>query len=290
MKTIIIAIILTVSAQLIYPQSTARERIEQRQRAESKSTVLQRNNSTTNSDLQLNEILNNSRWSRVIYRYLDLSKPANSPLKNFSTIFNLLQNNEIKAYEYIDGQELFTDEYLINLTEIKERFDIQDDEIPSNDVQGYYLKEVYYFDTPTSSFRVLPIAICPIMHRFSNYEGTTRYPLFWIPYSEIEPYTRQIPVMLSSQNNSIRGTIDDFFRTRKYDGEIYKTYTSTIGDDKEEQDKVEQELIDFENMIKEGDTASSLQIIESSRNQNRKTNIRSTGNSGSSQSMRNRRY
>ncbi len=290
MKTILISIILTISVQLIYPQSTARERIEQRQRAESKSTVLQRNNSTTNSDLQLNEILNNSRWSRVIYRYLDLSKPANSPLKNFSTIFNLLQNNEIKAYEYIDGQELFTDEYLINLTEIKERFDIQDDEIPSNDVQGYYLKEVYYFDTPTSSFRVLPIAICPIMHRFSNYEGTTRYPLFWIPYSEIEPYTRQIPVMLSSQNNSIRGTIDDFFRTRKYDGEIYKTYTSTIGDDKEEQDKVEQELIDFENMIKEGDTASSLQIIESSRNQNRKTNIRSTGNSGSSQSMRNRRY
>ena len=290
MKTIIIAIILTVSAQLIYPQSTARERIEQRQRAESKSTVLQRNNSTTNSDLQLNEILNNSRWSRVIYRYLDLSKPANSPLRNFSTIFNLLQNNEIKAYEYIDGQELFTNEYLINLTEIKERFDIQDDEIPSNDVQGYYLKEVYYFDTPTSSFRVLPIAICPIMHRFSNYEGTTRYPLFWIPYSEIEPYTRQMPVMLSSQNNSIRGTIDDFFRTRKYDGEIYKTYTSTIGDDKEEQDKVEQELIDFENMIKEGDTASSLQIIESSRNQNRKTNIRSTGNTGSSQSMRNRRY
>ena len=290
MKTILITIILTVSVQLIYPQSTARERIEQRQRAESKSTVLQRNNSTTNSDLQLNEILNNSRWSRVIYRYLDLSKPANSPLKNFSTIFNLLQNNEIKAYEYIDGQELFTDEYLINLTEIKERFDIQDDEIPSNDVQGYYLKEVYYFDTPTSSFRVLPIALCPIMHQFSNYEGTTRYPLFWIPYSEIEPYTRQIPVMLSSQNNSIRGTIDDFFRTRKYDGEIYKTYTSTIGDDKEEQDKVEQELIDFENMIKEGDTASSLQIIESSRNQNRKTNIRSTGNSGSSQSMRNRRY
>ena len=208
----------------------------------------------------------------------------------------MLQNNEIKAYEYLDGQELFTEDYLINFTEFTERFGIQSTDIPLDEVQGYYLKEVYYFDTPTSSLRVTPLAICPIIQRFNNIEGTIRYPLFWIPYSEIAPHAKQMPVMLSPLNNSIRGTIDDFFRARRYNGEIYKTgnpgnrtlsqQTTTPEELKAEQERIEQELIDFEKRLRQQEVSQSRPTTPRSVGNTRKSNIVGT----SQQTMRTRRY
>jgi len=63
-------------------------------------------------------------WSRIIYRYIDLRKEDNAPLyhpatptagKNnlFAMIFRLLQENRVRAYEYLDGREEFTEEYQV---------------------------------------------------------------------------------------------------------------------------------------------------------------------------------
>lgn len=310
MKTIILifTVLLAMSMQATYSQVTARERIEQRRQAEAVRNNSDYTITTKQSDSQLNDIMENSKWSRIIYRHLDLMKPENGPLyypetptegkmNLFSKIFTLLQNGDIKAYEYLDGRELFTDEYLVNFTEFIERFNIYEDEIPSGEVQGYYLKEVYYFDTATSSLRLLPIAICPIIHRLDNFEGTTRYPLFWIQYSQIEPYLRHMPVMFSSQNNSIRGSLDDFFRTRRYKGEIYKTgnpgnltltqLTSSPEEMKAEQNRIEQELVDFEKSLRQND----VNIPKQKNQKPMKQSIRKSINiSGESQSMRTRRY
>jgi gliding motility associated protien GldN len=297
MKTkIFVILLLAATAQIAYPQETARERIEQRRQAEAARSSSTSQYNISHSEDELTYILENSRWSRIIYRYLDLSKPENSPLLLFTKIFTLLQNNEIKAYEYLDGQELFTEDYLINFTEFTERFGIQSTDIPLDEVQGYYLKEVYYFDTPTSSLRVTPLAICPIIQRFNNIEGTTRYPLFWIPYSEIAPHAKQMPVMLSPLNNSIRGTIDDFFRARRYNGEIYKTgnpgnrtlsqQTTTPEELKAEQERIEQELIDFEKRLRQQEVSQSRPTTPRSVSNTRKSNIVGT----SQQTMRTRRY
>lgn len=312
MKTTILILLLAITAQIAYSQETARERIEQRQQAEAARNTASAALGMNQSDDQLNDILENSRWSRIIYRYLDLTKPENGALyypetpaegqmNLFTKIFTLLQNGEIKAYEYLDGHELFTDDYLINFSEFTDRFGISETDIPSNEVRSFYLKEVYYFDTPTSSLRVLPIAICPIIQRFDNYEGTTRYPLFWIPYTQIEPFTKQMPVMYSDLNNSVRGTIDDFFRTRRYNGEIYKTgspgnlsisqYTTTPEEMKAEQDRIEQELIDFESQLRQQEINPPQQYNQRPMSQSSRTNTRSIENStGTSQTMRDRRY
>jgi hypothetical protein len=84
------------------------------------------------------------------------------------------------------------------------------------------VKEAYYFDTGSSSFKVrhdrhLPCLTAP--GRLWRH-----HPLSSLldPYDEIAPYARRIPVMSSSLNNSMSGSVDDFFRMRKYDGEIYK--------------------------------------------------------------------
>jgi gliding motility associated protien GldN len=324
MKTkIIVILLLAVTVQTALSQETARERIEQRRKAETARSSSVGAFGINQSEDQLNDILQNSRWSRIIYRYLDLSKPENGALyypetpadgqmNLFAKIFTLLQNGEIKAYEYLDGRELFTDNYLINFPEFLDRFgiyyeinngavEIQQEYIPSNEVQGYYLKEVYYFDTPTSSLRVLPIAICPIIHRNDNHEGPIRYPLFWVPYTQIAPHAKQMPVMFSSLNSSVRGTIDDFFRTRRYSGEIYKIgnpgnlsisqYTTTPEEMKAEQDRIEKELIDFEKRLRQEEASQTQYNNQRSSNQSSNRNVRSLGNTtGASQTMRNRRY
>ena len=323
MRTIILTLILSSISLSLFPQQTARERIEQRRLAESKQNSTASTYQTNRSDIILNDIIESARWSRVIYRHIDLTNPTNSPLyfpetpvegkmNLFTTLFRSLQNNEIKAYEYLDGRESFTDEHLINFTEFMDRFDIyyetnngittvHDADIPSQLVQGYYLKEVYYFDTSTSSLKVLPISICPILYQIDNYEGTTRYPLFWVPYSEIAQKMRQMPAMSSSINNNMRGSIDDFFRTRLYDGEIYKTgsqgnrsisqYTNSPQEMKAEQERIEQELIDFEKQIWKEPEGNLNQNSQNSKNQKRRTSVLSKrSNSDSQQSMRNRRY
>ena len=64
-------------------------------------------------------------WMRVIYRQLDATTENNAPLffpeektedqeNLFRIIMRLLTSNQLKAYEYLDGREIFTDEYRKN--------------------------------------------------------------------------------------------------------------------------------------------------------------------------------
>src|SRR5690554_7902057 len=80
MKTTILILILSISMQLVYSQETARERIEQRSQAETAHNTSELNSFKSNSNFQLNDIIENSRWSRIIYRYINLSNPTNAPL------------------------------------------------------------------------------------------------------------------------------------------------------------------------------------------------------------------
>lgn len=267
--------------------------------------------------------MTNARWSRIIYRYLDLSLEANAPLyypetatagemNLFSHIFRLLERGAVRAYEYLDGREEFTKDYQIDLEEFIERFDIyhetvngsivvNDADVPSREVEGYFLKELYYVDNSTSSFRVTPIAICPVLHRMDDLDAaTTRYPLFWIPYPALEPYTRRMPMLASSLNNSLYGTIDDFFRQRRYDGEIYKVgnprnlsisqYTTTPEEMKAEQERIEKELSDFKRTLEQGVSGMTNPRPETRQSSGSRSNKRTQQTQGATQTMRDRRY
>ena len=100
------------------------------------------------------------KWRREVYRYLDLTKERNAALYHptepgqggrnlFTLIFKLLAEEKIVAYEYLDGKELFTDEYKIDFKELLDRFGIgheltngkpvvDEEDIPSHEIQGYY--------------------------------------------------------------------------------------------------------------------------------------------------------
>lgn len=199
------------------------------------------NKETHEADLQ---------YKRDIYRQLDLSKPENSPLyypedvidgkqNLFRLIFGLVTDGKIPAYEYLDGREIFTDDYKIKVNEMLDRFDIyyqdgkgtaknpkyviEESDVPSGQVQNYYILEKWEFDRRSNRMNTRVEAICPVLNRYGDYGGEARYPMFWVKFDALRPYLAQEYVFLSDDNNLEQYSLDDYFNLGMYDGDIYKT-------------------------------------------------------------------
>ncbi len=331
MKTKILTFFLTFAIggvfHTILAQETARQRLQRQNRTQTESNENPSIGLTARA-AQMNRYqtdnMENARWLREIYRYLDLDNDKNASLyypvqpedgrmNLFTMIFKLLSEGKINAYEYVDGRESFTDEFKIDFKEFLDRFGIYyeqpngqitvaDVDIPSPEVMGYYVKEAYYFETGTSNYGVKTLAVCPVLIRQGDYDAnTTRYPLFWIPYDEIRPYAMRMPVMTSSLNNVMSGTVDDFFRKHDYDGEIYKTtnlqgkaiaqYANTPEAMKAEQEKIEKQLKDFEDHLwKQEQVRPAPAATKEKRSLFRRQTKNTTSGVSSSVSMRDRRF
>ena len=243
-------------------------------------------------------------WRRAIYRELKLTEDANaglyypvepvgSQMNLFTYIFKLMMNGPnrggIAAYNYrMDGNEMFTDsarvkplQFLDNYHIFYERTDhgirLDNSDIPSGEVKGYYLKESAYYDQGTSTFHRKVVALCPIMYREDDFgDGEVKYPLFWVRYDDLAPFLSKQIIMTSNLNNAATMSVDDYFTMNLYQGKIYKTinmlgktlaqYCPTDSAMAAEQKKIERELTDFEKTIY-GDPArrDSLDSIAASK-------------------------
>lgn len=191
-------------------------------------------------------------WLRVVYRQLDLTKDANLPLyypedptedlqNLFRIIMRLLADNKVTAYEYLDGREVFTDKYKVNVREMLERFSIlyteqkgsteknplfliDESDVPCYEVLSYYIIEKWAFNRGTSKFDVMIEAICPVLHRSGDFGGEPlRYPMFWLKYDDIRPYLAQQYIITGDLNQVMQYNYDNYFGMQMYEGDIYKT-------------------------------------------------------------------
>lgn len=192
------------------------------------------------------------QWMRGIYRAIDLTEDKNMPLyypeepmenqqNLFRMLMKLLAENKIPAYDYLDGRELFTDSFKLNVKEMldrfhilyqekdgstpkKPRFIIEESDIPANEVLSYYIKEKWVFDQRESRFYAIVEALCPVLHRTGDFGGEAmKYPMFWVKFESLRPYLAQQYILTDNENNVLHYTYDDYFRLRMYEGEIYKT-------------------------------------------------------------------
>ncbi len=197
--------------------------------------------------------LSSATWVREVYRTLDLTKGKNAALyypeqpigdkmNLYTMIFKLMGEGSLVAYNWNQGKDMFVEEQKVNFADVLKRLEIpfqqrdtyQYDEfsIPSNEALRYYIKEAWYFDQSNSVMGVKIVAICPVLLRQTyddidfgaiGVQGGAPEPQFWIPYENLRPYAARMPIMTSDLNNVMNKTIDDYFRMRMYDGEIYKT-------------------------------------------------------------------
>ena len=186
-------------------------------------------------------------WRRDIYREIGLNEEENAGLYDpaepqgrrmnfFTYVFKLALNGYIPVYEYnLDGNEVLEasakvdmksilDNYHIFYEEQDGKLKVDNSDIPSQEVRLYYLKESAYYDQANSSFHIKPIAFCPVMLREDDFGGeAAKYPLFWVKYSEVEPYLSRQTIRTSDMNAAAVMTLDDYFGLNKYKGKIYKT-------------------------------------------------------------------
>ena len=222
-------------------------------------------------------------WRRDIYREIDLMQDANAglyypvepigrQLNLFTYVFKLALNGYIPVYEYrLDGNEAFTDSARVQIKTVLDNYHIfyeeqdgkirvDNSDIPSAEVKSYYLKESAYFDQANSSFHRKVIAFCPVMTRDDDFGGEpSKYPLFWVRYSDVEPFLTRQEVMTSDLNNAATMTLADYFTLNRYEGKIYKTnnmlgrtlaqYCTTDSALTKEQKRIEAELAKFEKNI-----------------------------------------
>lgn len=222
-------------------------------------------------------------WRRDIYRSIDLTKDENAALyypvepqggnmNLFTLLFKLLNTGKIPAYEYqLDGIENFQQSNRMHFKDMLERQNIfyevegnsikvAQGDIPSAEVLSYYVKESSYYDQNTATYHSRIVALCPVLHRsadeFSYSSDVQKRPLFWVKYDDVKTYLSGQEVMTSNLNNAARMSMDDFFSTNHYKGEIYMTtnmqnkslqqYCATDSLLKKEQDRIEKEMTDFE--------------------------------------------
>lgn len=257
-------------------------------------------------------------WRRDIYREIDLIKDENAGLyypvepqgkqvNLFTYIFKLAQNGYIPVYEYpTDGSDVFTDEAKVQMKTILDNYHIfyeeqdgklkvDNSDIPSAEVKKYYLKESAYYDQANSSFHVKVLALCPVMMREDDFGGeATQYPLFWVKYSDLEPFLTRQTVMPSSLNNAATMSMDDYFTLNMYRGKIYKTNNAqgkTLmqlcdGDTTKlsaEQKRIEKELEAFRKNIfgdpEKKDSLDSIAKLDVKAAKTKKTKTKSAGSS-----------
>ena len=190
-------------------------------------------------------------YMKQVYRQLDLKKGTNGALyypedvvdgqeNLFRIILKLVLEGKVTAYEYLDGHEIFTDQYKLNVHDLLNRFDIyaqeakgsteknpkyeiDESDVPASQVQNYYILEKWEFDNRSNDMKTIVEAICPVLNKYGDFDDEVRYPMFWVKYTDIKPYLASRFVFIDDDNNLPKYSLDDFFTLNLYEGDIYKT-------------------------------------------------------------------
>ena len=286
MKRLLFLLMIVLAAGTVSAQPK-KSRVQQNKTTEQKQQSSNTQGMTRRMQLQYPTALDmpeNVVWRRDIYREVNLDDEPNSGLyfpvepigkqmNLFTYVFKLALGGYIPVYEYrLDGNEVLDatakvdmktilDNYHIFYEENGGKLKVDNSDIPSAEVKIYYLKESAYYDQANSSFHIKVQAFCPVMLREDDFGGeAAKYPLFWVKYSDVEPYLSRQSVRMSERNDASLVNLDDYFTMNHYKGKIYKTNNSQgktlaqiVGNDSTklsaEQKRIEAELDAFRNNI-----------------------------------------
>ena len=216
-------------------------------------------------------------------------EPQGGNMNLFTLLFKLLNTGKIPAYDYqLDGVENFEQSNRMHFKDMLERqgifyevdgnsIKVNQADIPSAEVLSYYVKESSYYDQNTATYHSRIVALCPVLHRAADEfairsyvsedgeeenmqnQNVQKFPLFWVKYDDVKTYLSGQDVMTSNLNNAAKMSMDDFFSTNHYKGDIYMTtnmqnkslqqYCATDSLLKKEQNRIEKQISDFEEHI-----------------------------------------
>lgn len=180
-------------------------------------------------------------WEKRIWRVIDLREKMNFPFKYPEETFvgillNGAKDGKITVYSVSDDK--FTnaltpvqlEEKLVHMDTIptfdpetyEETIKIVKNEINENDFKRIRIKEMWYFDSETSSMKVRILGISPIRDVFDD-NGNFKYeePMFWVYYPNIREELSKHRVFMTG-NDASNLTWEDFMEMRFFSSYIYK--------------------------------------------------------------------
>ena len=256
MKKILLTAIAMIISAAAFAQESSSSSVVRRRNADDRNA---QKNSTTGVTQRMQSHFEDTpvsdsemQWMRVMYRQLDLMKDENAALyypdepvegqeNLFRIILGRMANNELTGYEYLDGREMFTDNYKVNMRDVLDRFHIlytdakgsternprfviEEADVPASEVLSYYIIERWEFDKRQNRMRTRIEAVCPVLHRSGDFGGeAVKYPMFWVKYDDLRPYLTTQNIFTNDDNNLASCTSDDYFQLGLYKGDIYKT-------------------------------------------------------------------
>lgn len=186
-------------------------------------------------------------WSKRVWRIIDTRQKINEPLyypeepngnrmSLFSLLTKALLDDKIYAYSFnpsdLDdiGVRLTQKEITSQLSSIDTVTDENGNQkaitndITSDKVRGYMIKEDWIFDKQRSVMEPRILWICPLIasiNKNTGLEDATLPPtyLFWISFPEIRPLLARTPVY-NWKNDAARLTFDDIFWKRQFSSYI----------------------------------------------------------------------
>jgi len=145
---------------------------------------------------------------------------------------------------------------VFNPTTYDPEIKIVTNDIDWEDIKRYRIKEVWYFDSNTSTLKVRILGIAPLIEVFDDDTGIFRYerPLFWAYYPEIRETLARHEVFNPSNDANVISW-EDLMEMRYFSSLIYKesnihdrkleSYLSGV-DMLLESEKIKQEIFNFE--------------------------------------------
>lgn len=217
-------------------------------------------------------------WSKHIWRMIDTRQKMNKPfvypqmplikiiheaaLKGTIKVYDPGVENADQCLKQMDISDV-AKIGVTNDTSIQLKPENPDEEIVvinHNDlsyekVTKWRVKEVWFFDTKTSTMQVRIIALAPVLEDFDeqgNYRGDMA--MYWVPYEQLRPMLAKYEVF-NSQNDSRRVSWEDLFEMRRFESYTYKesnVYDRSIQeyatgvDAQLESERIKQELFEKE--------------------------------------------
>ena len=182
-------------------------------------------------------------WSKIVYEKIDLNERLNFPLlfpiddelyentrKSLWRVLkeNILNGNITKIYS--DVNDNFR--YPLSPDEVKDivatKVDFGDGElipkeVGSDDITGYRIKGMWYFDKRRGELMYRLLGLMPIGEDLKNLDGDEekKTNLFWIWYPSIREILHQ-ELVFNDTSNANRISFDQLLLSRRFSSYIYK--------------------------------------------------------------------
>jgi gliding motility associated protien GldN len=184
-------------------------------------------------------------WSKNIWRVIDTRQKMNQPFVYekkplIQIIHEAAKRGDITVYDpaVVNADQFTTVMNINDVAKIGSSIDtVQQQSVFNPDqeetviisnvltwdkIKKFRIKEVWFFDTKTSSMQVRIIGIAPVMEDYDdagNYRGDMT--MYWIPYASLRDMLAKEEVF-NAQNDSQHYSWEDLFEIRKFESYIYK--------------------------------------------------------------------